>query len=95
MSLTHQVVTLYASATTQLNPIANIPNYCEGLTLSIQNISTGNYVYVGDGSTSSANFGFRLSPNQSISLDLDPSDTITVATNDTSTQVALMRVFWQ
>lgn len=95
MSLSHQTITLYASATTQLNPVSDIPAYCEGLTLSIQNLSGGNYVYVGNTGTSSTSFGFRISPNQSLSLDLDPSDVVVVTTNDTSTQVALTRLFWQ
>lgn len=95
MSTSHQVVTLYASATTQLNPIADIPAYCEGLTLSIQNLSGGNYVYVGNTGTSSTSFGFRLGPNQSMQLDLDPSDAIFATSNDTSTQIAITRLFWQ
>lgn len=94
MSIAHQVVTLYASATTQLNPTA-IPDYCEGITLSVQNLSGGNYVYIGNTGTSSTSFGFRLSPNQSMQLDLDPSDIIVATTNDTSTQIAITRLFWQ
>jgi hypothetical protein len=39
MSLSHQTLTLYASATVQINPIAGtIPDYCEGMTLSVQNL---------------------------------------------------------
>lgn len=96
MSLSHQVVTLYASATTQINPIAGtIPDYCEGVTISIQNLNGSNYVYIGNSGTSSVAFGFRLSPGQSWSADLDPSDPLFATTNDTLSQIAVTRLFWQ
>jgi hypothetical protein len=96
MSLSHQTLTLYASATVQINPIAGtIPDYCEGMTLSVQNLHASNYVYLGNSGTSSVSYGFRLAPGQAWSADLDPSDIILATTNNTSSQIAITRLFWQ
>ena len=96
MSLSHQVLTLYASATVQISPIAGtIPDYCEGMTLSVQNLNGSNYVYLGNSGTSSVSYGFRLAPGQAWSADIDPSDALFVATSDTSSQIAITRIFWQ
>lgn len=96
MALFHELVTLYASATKQLNFSASaVPDYCQGITISVQNLSGANYVYLGTDTTSSVSFGFRLSPGQSISYDLDPSDNLHATCNDNSTQVAVTRLTWQ
>lgn len=94
MSFSHQIVNVYASATVQVNP-SSAPDYAEGVTISIQNLNGSNYVYVGGSGTSSTSYGFRLSPNQSITYDLDPSDPVLLATNDTSSSVAITRLYWQ
>jgi hypothetical protein len=94
MSLSHQLLTLYASATVQINPNGAAPEYCNGVTVSIQNLHGSNYVYIGNSSTSSVAFGFRLSPGQSWSADIDTSDALFLTSNGTSS-VAITRLFWQ
>jgi len=94
MALTHQTITLYASATQQISPV-EVPPYCEGVSVSVQNLNGSNYVYIGNSGTSSASYGFRLSPGQAWTADIDPSDALFVATSDTSSQIAITRIFWQ
>ena len=93
MSLIHQILTVSASST-QINPTTPIPDYCDGLTVSVQNLHVSNYVYIGNSSTSSVTFGFRLSPGQSWSADIDTSDILFLTSNGTSS-VAITRLFWQ
>lgn len=96
MSLSHEVVTVYASATVMISAQRSaLPDYCEGVTVSVQNLNAANYVYIGNSGTSSVSYGFRLSPGQAFSIDLDPSDQLFAATNDTSSQIAVTRLFWQ
>ena len=94
MSISHQTITLYASATTQINPVA-VPDYCEGLSISVQNLHGSNYIYIGNSGTSSVSFGFRLAPGQAWSADIDPSDALFATTNSASSQIAITRLFWQ
>ena len=95
MSFSHQSLTLYASATTLISYAASaVPQFTQGVTISIQNLDDGNYVYIGNNGTSSTSFGFRLSPNQAVSYDLSPSDGVYATTNGASSQVAITRVLW-
>ena len=95
MSLSHQTLLVYASAAAMINPSGTVPDYCQGLTLSIQNLHGSNFVYLGNTKTSSASYGFRLAPGQAFSIDLDPSDQMFAATNDTSSTIAITRLYWQ
>mgnify|MGYP006267963965 CR=1 FL=1 len=95
MSLSHQIINLAASAVSQVNPVSPVPDYAEGVTVSIQNLHSTNNVYLGNSGTSSVSYGFRLSPGQSISYDLDPSDQLFAICGDTSASIAITRLYWQ
>ena len=95
MSFTHEITTVYASVNHQIHPSASaIPQYAQGVTITVQNLSGGNYIYLGNDNTSSVSYGFRLSPNQAISFDLNPFDNLHAISNDGSTQVAITRLYW-
>jgi len=95
MSLSHQAVVLYASATTLISYAASVvPQYAQGVTISVQNLDVGNYVYIGNNGTSSTSFGFRLSPSQSVSYDLSPFDVLYATCNGVSGSVAITRLFY-
>ena len=38
--------------------------------IAIQNLSVSGFAYIGDANVSDTNFGFKLSPGQTISMDL-------------------------
>lgn len=95
MALDHQLITLSASGNTQLNFSASaLPDYCQGVTISVQNVSN-NTVYLGNGNTSSVSYGFKLSPGQAFSADLDPYDNLHGIASASGTQVAVTRLTWQ
>lgn len=58
--------------------------------LCIQNTSLDKFVYVGGPSVSSTSYGYRLSPNQAITMDLDPYDKIYVMGDSGSTAAILI-----
>jgi hypothetical protein len=45
-------------------------------TISIENLDSSEYVYLGDGGVTTSRFGIRLSPGQIWSADLGPYDKI-------------------
>lgn len=57
--------------------------------ICIQNTSLSKFVYVGGSSVSATNYGYRLSPNQAITMDLDPYDKIYVM-GDTDATAAIL-----
>ena len=96
MSLNHQLLTVYASAVALVSPVqSSFPDYCENVTISIQNLDSVNYVYFGNSGISSVSYGFRLSPNQAFSIDLGVADQLFATSSDTSSQVAITRLYWQ
>lgn len=58
--------------------------------ICIQNTSLSKFVYVGGPSVSNTNYGYKLSPNQAITMDLDPYDKIYVMGDIDSTAAILI-----
>lgn len=56
--------------------------------LSIQNIATSGFAYLGNEKVSSADFGHKLYPGQSFTIELAPNDKI-FAVGDSGVSVAL------
>jgi hypothetical protein len=93
MSIAHQLVTLSNSTPTILTvPFASEPDYSQSLSISIQNLDSSKYAYIGNSGVSSSSYGFRLSPGQSVSFDLAPQDELYAVCSDTSMQVAVIRI---
>jgi hypothetical protein len=59
--------------------------------ISIQNTSLSKFVYVGGSTVSPSNYGYRLSPNQTITIDLDPYDKV-YAMGESESTVAILIV---
>jgi len=69
----HQLVNLSNSLTTRLSPNGTH----SGVDITIQNVNTEGYVYIGaNDSVSSTNYGFRIMPNHSISFELPGEDAL-------------------
>jgi hypothetical protein len=58
------------------------------ISLSIQNIMTSGYAYIGGSNVSTSNYGHKLYPGQSFTIDLAPKDNI-YAVGDSGVQVAI------
>ena len=61
------------------------------MVLSIQNIMSSGYAYLGNESVSSSIYGHRLYPGQSFTIELAPSDRI-FAVGDSGVSVALFKL---
>lgn len=92
MSLSHALVTLNSSNPTILTiPTNQEAEYASSLSTSIQNVSIS-VVYLGSSSVSTLSYGAKLSPGQTITLDLAPGDDLYGISDANSTDVAILRV---
>jgi hypothetical protein len=60
-------------------------------TFIVQNVSDTEYIYIGNSTVSSSNFGFKLYPKQAFTVELRPYDKI-YAVGSASTNAACMSI---
>jgi hypothetical protein len=83
----HQLINLSNSSTTLLSPFGTH----SGVDITIQNVNTEGYVYIGANSqVSSTNYGYRISPNSAVSFELPGSDALYAIGSTTGLKVAVM-----
>ena len=83
----HQLINLSNSSTTLLSPFGTH----SGVDITIQNVNTEGYVYIGANSqVSSTNYGYRISPNSAVSFELPGSDALYAIGSTTELKVAVM-----
>lgn len=63
-----------------------------GLDFTMQNVNASGYVYLGTSTVSSTNYGFRLYPNQAISIELNGRDSIYAIASASDMKVAVLSV---
>ena len=69
----HSIKPLSTTVPVELTIEDNINSVC---TLVIQNVDSANYIYIGNSSVSSSNYGFMIYPNQAFTVELRPFDRI-------------------
>ena len=84
MSL-HTLHTLNNSGATRLSPNGTH----SGTDITIQNIDSEAYVYIGSSTVTSSSYGFRLIPGGAISFELPPKDSLYAVSDTNGSQVAV------
>lgn len=93
MTLSHALVTLNTTTPQILTiPSAQEADYSNSLTISIQNLHTSHFVYLGSSSVSTTSYGFRIDPGQTWTSDLHPEDEIYAVTDTGTTNVGIIKV---
>jgi hypothetical protein len=69
----HSIKPLSTTVPVELTIEDNINSVC---TLVIQNVDSANYIYIGNSSVSSSDYGFMIYPNQAFTVELRPFDRI-------------------
>lgn len=82
------LVTLSTSAPTLLSPSGTH----SGLDFTLQNVNASGYIYLGTSTVSNENYGFRLYPNQAISVELNGRDSIYAIASAPNMKVAVLAV---
>ncbi len=93
MTLSHALVTLNTSTPVILTiPAAQEAAYASELVISIQNLHSSHYVYLGDSTVSTSSYGFRIDPDQTFTIVLSPIDELYAVTDTATTQVGIIKV---
>lgn len=72
MATTHDFYTLSNTVAARLTPVG----ITSGYDITLQNVNTSGYIYVGGEDVSSTSYGFRISPNQALSVELTGKSTL-------------------
>lgn len=83
----HSIKTLSDTTATRLSP----HGVHGGTDITIQNINSEGYIYVGGSSDlSSTNYGYRISPNNALAFELPGKDSIYAIASIDELQVAIL-----
>jgi hypothetical protein len=86
--MNHELVTLSNTVATRISPLGNVHS---GLDVTVQNINASGYVYLGGANTvSSANYGYRISPDNAFSLELSGYDHLYAVASANNFPVAIL-----
>lgn len=83
----HSLTTLSNTTATRLTP----NGIHSGIDVTLQNVNSTGYIYVGSSSVSSTNYGFRLMPNHSISFELPGNDSLYAVGSVNNMKVAVLQ----
>jgi hypothetical protein len=83
----HELITLSNSTATRLTP----NGIHSGLDITLQNVNSDGYIYVGGEDVSSSDYGYRISPNHAISFELPGQSALYAIASSSGLQVATLK----
>lgn len=86
MATRHALHTLSDSSATRLTP----NGLHSGMDITIQNVNSEGYVYIGSENVSSSSYGYRLNPNNAIAWELPGTDSLYAIADTNGLQVAVI-----
>lgn len=85
---THNLVTVG-----NVTPVRLTPNGLHsGMDITLQNVSSSGYIYVGAEGVSDEDYGYRLLPNHAISFELRPVDALYALASAPDTKLAVLQI---
>ena len=84
---THALTTLSSSAATLLTP----NGVHSGMDITIQNLESEAFVYIGGEGVTTSNYGYRLSPASAISFELPGKNALYAIADTDGAQVAVLK----
>ena len=84
----HSLITLSNTTSTRLTPNGKH----SGMDITLQNVNASGYIYIGGSNTvSSTNYGFRIMPNHSFSIELNGNDAIYAISSVNEMKLAVLK----
>lgn len=83
----HQIFTLSSSEASRLTP----NGIHSGMDITIQNVDSSAYVYIGGEGVTSSDFGFRVNPGAAISFELPGRDSLYAISDTNESQIAVLK----
>lgn len=87
MATIHNLYTLSSSAGTRLTPIG----MHSGMDITIQNVDSTAYVYIGGEGVTASNYGYRIAPGHAISWELPEKDELYAITDTNNSKIAVLK----
>jgi hypothetical protein len=84
---THALTQLSNTTATRLTP----NGIHSGMDITIQNVNTEGYIYVGGEGVNQENFGYRISPNNGWSIELPGADALYAISDTDGAYVAILK----
>jgi hypothetical protein len=94
LSIEHKIIEINSSTPTLLTDEPNDNDfYLRKINVSIQNLDSEHYVFIGDSTTSNSSYGIRIDPAEVFSIDLSSTDEL-FAVSDTGTfNICVLKVY--
>lgn len=83
----HSLTTLSNTSATRLTPNGSH----SGMDITLQNVNTEAYVFVGGEGVTTTNYGFRISPNNGWSIELPGKDALYAISDVNGASVAVLQ----
>jgi hypothetical protein len=83
----HEVVELNNTTPTRLTP----NGIHSGMDITIQNINSAGYIYVGGEGLTSSSFGYRIAPDHAISFELPGTDFLYALASENEMSIAVLK----
>lgn len=84
---THSLITLSDSTDTRITP----NGLHSGMDVTIQNLDSSAYVFIGGEGVTSSNFGYRIAPASAISFELPGRNALYAISDTDGSQVAILK----
>jgi hypothetical protein len=88
MATTHNLYTVGNDAAIAVTPTATHA----GMDITIQNVNSSGYLYVGASNVDSTNYGYRILPNHAISFELPGKSSLYVIASAPNMKAAVIRM---
>lgn len=82
----HSLTTLSNTTATRLTP----NRLHSGMDITLQNVNTEAYVFIGGEGVTTTNYGYRISPNNGWAIELPSADALYAISDINGAQVALL-----
>lgn len=83
----HNLLTVGNTAAVKLTP----NGVHSGMDITLQNVSASGYIYLGTEGVTAENYGYRLQPNHSFSVELSGTDSLYAIASAPNTQLAILK----
>lgn len=87
MATIHNLYTLSNSNATRLTPIG----IHSSMDITIQNVDSEAYVYIGGAGVTTLNYGYRIAPGHAISWELPERDELYAITDTNESKIAVLK----
>ena len=83
----HSVTAISNTTAVRLTPLG----VHSGMDITIQNINSEGYIYVGAENLTSSSFGYRIAPDHAISIELPGGDSLYALASESGKEAAILK----